>query len=103
MTIASKGELEEEIIPAQLLDLGEGGFISRPRTQLVGEDIVPGRNGLGTDQDTFSDPDENHLVSHTKGLDPLLREPDPAPWFDCGRLGRIHDPLNVATPVKVWK
>src|SRR5208283_4765533 len=97
------GGLEEEVISAHLRNLGGGGGISRPGGESVGEDVVPGHFGMGTDQDALVSLDQNDLVLQPEGLGPLRRKANPIPRFDHGGLGRIHRCLNGATAVRPWK
>ena len=97
------GGLEEEVISAHLRNLGGGGGISRPGGESVGEDVVPGHFGMGTDQDALVGLDQNDLVLQPEGLGPLRRKANPIPRFDHGGLGRIHRCLNGATAVRPWK
>src|SRR5271165_4397634 len=97
------GELEEEVISAHLRNLGGGGGISRHGGESVGEDVVPGHFGMGTDQDALVGLDQNDLVLQPEGLGPLRRKANPIPWFDHGGPGRIHRCLNGATTMSSWQ
>src|SRR5271157_4309316 len=102
------GGLEEEVISAHLHNLGGGGGLpasrgpSRPGGESVGEEVVPGRLGMGTDQDALVGLDQNDLVLQPEGLGPLRRKANPIPRFDHGGLGRIHRCLNQATTMSSW-
>src|SRR5208337_3653642 len=69
----SSGGLEEEVISAHLRNLGGGGGIPRLSGESVGEDVVPGHFGMGTDHDAFVGLDQNDLVVQPEGLGPLRR------------------------------
>src|SRR4051794_8403105 len=97
MATAFSAVLEEEVIPAQLLDMGGDRVISGPRAKFAGEGLVPGRKEMGTDPDALVGLHENDLALHPEGLGPLRRKANPIPWFDRGGLGRIHRCLNAAT------
>src|SRR5208283_5111663 len=55
----------------------------------VGEDVVPGHLGMGTDHDALVGLDQNDLVLQPEGLGPLRRKANPIPRFDHGGLGRF--------------
>src|SRR5271157_228992 len=102
------GGLEEEVISAHLRNLGGGGGLPASRGpcrlggESVGEDVVPGHLGMGTDQDALVGLDQNDLVLQPEGLGPLRRKANPIPRFDHGGLGRIHCCLNWAMTMSSW-